>query len=303
MDCASGGSRGGSRLASALNNGSSGSPNIIILQTGDSSATHPSNLSSSQDPGQYHESAAPVLDGQSQFNSQVPAVPEGEEGKEEAENVVVNMDDGQYPEVVKVERPPTPNSCNTVEHTEVVQKVVDGQTVDHVVTSQVTYGQEELYEAATQFYHRLLAEALGTWAVTFFIAGLVIESSLDHINQMGVAIGAGLVFVTLIYSLGQVSGAHFNPVVTFAFVLRGMFPLLWLPFYWVVQFVGAIIAAAMLLGFYGTTIGGAGATLVPGAYSEKAGFLMETVITFVLVFTILSVRGHLTTIDTATMST
>jgi len=186
----------------------------------------------------------------------------------------------------------TPTDMNTVEQTKIVQVIEDGQLVQKQISHNVTYTNDQLYTAATQFYHRLLAEAIGTWALVFFIAGVNIEASLGHIDQMGVAIASGLVFVFLIYSLGQVSGAHFNPIVTYAFVLRGMFPLTWLPFYWVVQFVGALVGAAMLLGFYGTPRGDAGATIVPDTYSPQAAFFMEAVLCFVLVFAILSMASR-----------
>ena len=181
---------------------------------------------------------------------------------------------------------------NTVEQTKIVPVIEDGQLVNKQVTHTVTYTNDQLYTAATQFYHRLLAEAIGTWALVFFIAGVNIEAGLGHLDQEGVAIATGLVFVFLIYSLGQVSGAHFNPIVTYAFVLRGMFPLTWLPFYWVVQFVGGLIGAAMLLALYGTPRGDAGATIVPDTYSPQAAFFMEAILCFVLVFAILSMASR-----------
>ena len=280
---------------------SGGAPNIIVVNTGGGeSSYHTSNLTATQDPGQGRESGLQILDasGHGIQSSTVPPSAQQQQGlpviteEKATKEVAVDMGDGQYEEVVKPETVADVD-LTKVDSPQLSQAAASAKPTDQVVVhNKMVYTHEELYVAATQFYHRLLAEALGTWAVTFFIAGLVIESSLGHIPQMGVAIGGGLVFVLLIYSLGQVSGAHFNPVVTYAFVLRGMFPLLWLPFYWICQFVGAIIAAAMLLGFYGATEGGAGATLVPQEYSEKQGFLMETVLVFLLVFTILSMASR-----------
>ena len=294
---------------------SANQPAIFVINAGPNTNMRPSNLQPTNEPGvpsdpvspmqiigpSGHTLAGPLQQIVTADGAVLPRIGEEDRRLEEMEEAKQGKDiggGGGYSSPVSIgavkeaERPPTPHSCNTVEHTVVEPTLVDGEVVDKAVTRQTTYSQDELYTAATQFYHRLLAEALGTWAVTFFIAGLNIERNLGHIDQIGVALGSGLVFVSLIYSLGQVSGAHFNPVVTFAFVLRGMFPLTWLPFYWIVQFVGAIVAAAMLLGFYGTTLGDAGATLVPDAYSQQAGFFMETVLVFVLVFTILSMASR-----------
>ena len=294
------------RTATGGRSTSNPEPRIIVINAG-ANNMRPSNLQPSDEPGR-HDSGVQITDSVTglhvgggdghglhrigEEDRRLEEMEEAKQGKDLGDDGMTTTSPVPVGVLKEQERPPTPHSCNTVEHTQMEPTLVDGQVVNQAVTRQVTYSQEELYIAATQFYHRLLAEALGTWAVTFFIAGLNIEASLGHINQMGVAIGAGLVFVTLIYSLGQVSGAHFNPVVTFAFVLRGMFPLTWLPFYWIVQFVGAIVAAAMLLGFYGSTIGDAGATLVPSEYTQEKGFFMETVLVFVLVFTILSMASR-----------
>ena len=284
-----------------------GSPDISMLtlqEQGLISSTHHGGMTSmgsqyggSMISARQQSAEVPVVD--------LDAIREEEEMRKEAElngtaadPSQLKLDVNEYPAttaVLATHHNPTnttPTAMNTIEQTKIVPVIEDGKLVNKQVAHNVTYSNDQLYTAATQFYHRLLAEAVGTWALVFFIAGVNIEASIGHLDQMGVAIASGLVFVFLIYSLGQVSGAHFNPIVTYAFVLRGMFPLTWLPFYWVVQFVGALIGAAMLLGFYGPTIGGAGATIVPDAYSEKAGFLMEAVLCFVLVFAILSMASR-----------
>ena len=303
---------------------SAGATNIIVVNN-NSSEYRPSNLGTTRDPGYTTLQGTPDITtltlpeqggGLHRMEQQVPVVDldaireEDELRKEHAAEAqadgttdpnALKLDVHDYPATTAAaeasanataEPTATPNAANTVEQTKIVPVIEDGKLVNKQVAHNVTYTNDQLYTAATQFYHRLLAEAIGTWALVFFIAGVNIEASLGHIDQMGVAIASGLVFVFLIYSLGQVSGAHFNPIVTYAFVLRGMFPLTWLPFYWVVQFVGALVGAAMLLGFYGTPRGDAGATIVPDTYSPKAAFFMEAVLCFVLVFAILSMASR-----------
>ena len=299
-----------------------GATNIIVVNNDSGREFRPSNLGTTRDPGYTTIQGSPDISlltlpeqvaiggspggglqqAQPQTVVDLDAIREEDEMRKEAaaspaDPSGLKLDVNDYPPTTATVVEPTattvtPAMHNTIEQTKIVPVIEDGRLVNKQVSHNVTYTNDQLYTAATQFYHRLLAEAIGTWALVFFIAGVNIEASLGHLDQMGVAIASGLVFVFLIYSLGQVSGAHFNPIVTYAFVLRGMFPLTWLPFYWVVQFVGALVGAAMLLGFYGTPRGDAGATIVPDTYSPKAAFFMEAVLCFVLVFAILSMASR-----------
>jgi MIP family channel proteins len=90
----------------------------------------------------------------------------------------------------------------------------------------------------------------------------------------------------MIYAVGHVSGAHFNPAVSFAFALTRHFSWTKLLGYWVAQAAGALIAAAILRGSLGNRAH-IGATLPAG--SQGQAFLWEVVLTFFLMFVILSV--------------
>lgn len=56
----------------------------------------------------------------------------------------------------------------------------------------------------------------------------------------------GLIVATMIYSVGHISGAHFNPAVTLAFAVGKHFPRREIPGYWLAQFGGAIVATFLL---------------------------------------------------------
>ena len=72
---------------------------------------------------------------------------------------------------------------------------------------------------------RLTAEFLGTFALVFAGTGAVVVNELTGVvTHVGVALTFGLVVLALIYALGDVSGAHFNPAVTIGFVLARRFP-------------------------------------------------------------------------------
>src|SRR5437879_6223506 len=86
----------------------------------------------------------------------------------------------------------------------------------------------------------LTAEVVGTYFLTFVSAVPIIISSLaGHLSTGEQVVPAGMLVAALIYSLGAVSGAHFNPALTLAFAERGSFPWRRLPAYWLAQVAGS----------------------------------------------------------------
>jgi len=106
------------------------------------------------------------------------------------------------------------------------------------------------------------------------------------LGHVGVSITFGLVIMAMIYAVGHISGAHFNPAVTFSFALARHFPRRHVPLYWGAQLVGALIAAAILRGSLGN-IAHVGATYPSG--SDGQAFLWEAVLSFFLMFVIMAV--------------
>ena len=71
----------------------------------------------------------------------------------------------------------------------------------------------------------LTAEAIGAFALVFAGCGAIMVDAKTHqLGHAGVAISFGLVIMFGIYAVGHISGAHFNPAVTFAFALTRHFP-------------------------------------------------------------------------------
>src|SRR6476659_587204 len=90
----------------------------------------------------------------------------------------------------------------------------------------------------------------------------------------------------MVYAVGHISGAHFNPAVTVAFALSRHFPRRRLLGYWTAQLLGALAAAASLRGSLGN-VADVGATLPSG--SQGQSFLWELLMTFFLMFVIMAV--------------
>jgi MIP family channel proteins len=133
----------------------------------------------------------------------------------------------------------------------------------------------------------LLAEAIGTFALVFAGCGaIMVDSKTSALGHVGVAISFGLVIMVMIYAVGHISGAHFNPAVSFAFALARHFPWPRVALYWTAQLAGALAAALVLRESLGD-IAHLGATLPSG--SDGQAFLWEAVLTFFLMFVIMAV--------------
>ena len=134
----------------------------------------------------------------------------------------------------------------------------------------------------------LLAEAIGTFALVFAGAGAIMvdEQTDGALGQVGIALTFGLVIMAMIYAVGHISGAHFNPAVSFAFALTRHFPWPRVAGYWAAQIFGALTAALLLRASLGN-LANVGATLPSGSGGQA--FLWETTLTFFLMFVIMAV--------------
>lgn len=132
-----------------------------------------------------------------------------------------------------------------------------------------------------------LAEAIGTFGLVFAGCGAIMIDVLSHgqITHVGVGLVFGLIITVMIYAFGHISGAHFNPAVTLAFVLVRHFPLRRLGVYWSAQVVGAIAAAFCLRWLLGD-VAHLGTTLPEGIGGAWQAFALEALLTFFLMLVI-----------------
>jgi MIP family channel proteins len=135
---------------------------------------------------------------------------------------------------------------------------------------------------------RAAAEAIGTFGIVFAGCGaiMVAERFPGTVPPLAIPIVFGLAVAAMIYALGHLSGAHFNPAVTLAFALGRHFSPRDVPAYWLGQFGGGGIAVALL--HVSLPLGGSYGAVVPAVVPGQA-LLWESTLTFLLMFVILAV--------------
>ena len=143
------------------------------------------------------------------------------------------------------------------------------------------------------------AEFIGTfWLVLGGTGSAVLAAAFPDvgIGLLGVSLAFGLTVLTMVYTIGPISGCHLNPAVSFGLWAGGRFEAKELAPYIIAQVLGAIVASGVL---YLIASGKAGFSLSdgfasngygehsPGGYSMKSGFITEVVMTLMFLFIIL----------------
>ena len=133
---------------------------------------------------------------------------------------------------------------------------------------------------------RLAAELIGTMALVFVAVGADAAAAVTGgaVGTAARAVAPAMMVAALIYAIGDVSGAHFNPVVTTAFAMKRLFPSRLVPAYWLAQLVGAVAGALVVRLLLGSAVE-AGVSTPRVSLSSAVGF--ETVLTLLLVTVIL----------------
>ena len=150
----------------------------------------------------------------------------------------------------------------------------------------LAYGSRAEFENPSLEYRRLFSELLGTFMLVLVAAGGGVLHAKGQISLASAVVAPGLMVMAIILFMGAVSGAHLNPVVSIAFALRGDFPWTRVPFYIIVQLLGATLACLFLLALFGN-VEHLGATLPGPGYHSWQAFLIEIALTATLVSVIL----------------
>jgi aquaporin Z len=148
--------------------------------------------------------------------------------------------------------------------------------------------QIDYKRATVHFFRRLFTEFVGILLLASVSSAGLLEGRLGLISAQSAAFSSGITKLFLVYTLGGISGAHFNPAITLGFTMRRIFPWIWLPFYWLAQFIGAITAALLVRGLFGGQYAALGTNSVDPSHSTVAnGFKWEIFLTFCLLFVVL----------------
>lgn len=136
----------------------------------------------------------------------------------------------------------------------------------------------------------LLAELLGTFALVFAGTGAIIVNDVSggRVTHVGIGLVFGLVVMAMIVALRDTSGAHLNPAVTIGFAAARQLSWKSVPGYVGGQVAGAVIASLVLKALF-PSHATLGTTLTTGGAAQS--FVLETMLTFLLMVVVLSVSS------------
>ncbi|KAI3451824.1 hypothetical protein Pfo_008489 [Paulownia fortunei] len=176
------------------------------------------------------------------------------EGIEEEEEVISRMESGVTTTITTSQSKPIQGCCSSSTFVTTAQKVV--------------------------------AELIGTYFVIFAGCGSVAVNKIygGTITFPGICATWGLIVMVMVYTVGHVSGAHFNPAVTIAFAIFRRFPWKQLPLYIIAQLMGSILASCTLALMFNVTAEAYFGTLPVGSNGQS--FAIEIIISFLLMFVI-----------------
>ncbi|XP_042501396.1 probable aquaporin NIP-type [Macadamia integrifolia] len=145
---------------------------------------------------------------------------------------------------------------------------------------------ESTASASVVLIQKFIAEVIGTYFVIFAGCGVVAVNKIydGQVTFPGICVTWGLIVMVMVYSVGHISGAHFNPAVTLTFAIFRHFPWAQVPMYMIAQLLGSVAASGSLClvlnakaaDFFGTTPAG----------SDVQSLAIEIIISFLLMFVI-----------------
>lgn len=144
--------------------------------------------------------------------------------------------------------------------------------------------------AVVTITQKLVAELVGTYFIIFAGCGSVVVNKTyegSPVTFPGICVTWGLIVMVMIYTVGHVSGAHFNPAVSITFFVFGRFPLKELPLYIIAQCLGSLLASGTLVLMFHVTSDSFFGTVPSGSTIQS--FVIEIVISFLLMFVVCGV--------------
>ena len=145
-----------------------------------------------------------------------------------------------------------------------------------------------MQKKAEKMIRKSISELIGTFALVFCGTGAIVidKETGGGVTHVGIAITFGLIVMAMIYTLGEISGAHLNPAVSIAFTLAGRLPVKALGFYITSQIAGAFLASLTIKLLFPTNVL-LGSTIPAG--SDLQSFVLEFILTYFLMLVIINV--------------
>lgn len=132
-------------------------------------------------------------------------------------------------------------------------------------------------------FRRGLAEFVGAFTLIFIGGGAGIVS---HSDIVAVGLANGLAIGIMVTNLGHISGGHFNPAITFGFVMTRRIKLTLAAVYWFAQLLGAVCAAFILRYFFTKAAVKLTAPAPATGFTDGKALLLEAIMTFFLVWAV-----------------
>ena len=149
--------------------------------------------------------------------------------------------------------------------------------------------EEGSFKVSNNTMRKYVAELLGTFALVFFGCGSAVFAG-KYIGFLGIAFAFGIVVLVMVYAIGPISGCHINPAITISMLVARKISSRDAINYIIVQCIGAVLGAGVLLliasGMPGYSIAQNGLgqngydASSPAGFTLIAGFIAEVVLTF-----------------------
>jgi aquaporin TIP len=136
---------------------------------------------------------------------------------------------------------------------------------------------------------RALAEFIGTFALVFVGVGTIMAvAPQGDAGTLEVALAHGFVIAVMVSAVGHISGGHFNPAITFGFVLTRRISILLALAYWFAQFLGGVLAALLLRWIFPASVRDPAQLGAPARHTIELGpaLVVEALLTFFLVWVV-----------------
>ena len=144
----------------------------------------------------------------------------------------------------------------------------------------------------TQHMRALIAEVCGTFWFFFIGAGAILTvASGSGGGLLDIALAHGITLAIAVSAFGGLSGAHFNPAVTFGLAIAGRHPWARVPTYWAAQLIGGVLAGLALRYVFDFAIAAIdkthlGTPALAGTVTPTVGIVIEALLTIFLVWAV-----------------